>query len=397
MSKHFLYQILVVINLIILLFSCSTPKKYDLVIHNVGMFDGEEDRGIVNIGINADTIAIITKDELQADSIIDASGKYIIPGLVNSHTHIWNEEQLKEGYDNGILAIIGLHASNSDRDRGLKELSKKEGYPFYFTSGYAATVPGGHPTQISSFPIETINDSVSVKKWVDNRIAEKVDLIKVVRDSAEFFGAPPLPTLSYDSIRDLIKYAQSKGIITVVHTSGVEETIRISEFQPNGFVHDNPVKDSTLTTEQLHILKKNNVFVIPTAILAVKSREIVKPDSPRYQHIMEKRPVPETVIENITLMQDIGVMILAGTDAGSVPFINWGDDLLYELDIYSRAGLSNIEVLKTATGNASKAWDIPIGKLGVGSELNMVLLKGNPIDGLENLKEVEQVWKTVNH
>lgn len=389
-----LCKILAFIILMLLLCGCTNQERYDLVFQNVGLFDGEEDHGIVNIGINADTIAIITKEQLRADSIKDATGKYIMPGMVNSHTHIWNEEHLKEGYENGILAYIGLNASNPERDKSLKELSNEKGYPFYFTSGYAATVPGGHPTQISYFPLETINDSVSVRAWVNNRLAENVDLIKVVRDSAEYFGALPLPTLPYDSIRDLIKYAQSKGLKTVAHTSGIKETIKIADFQPDGFVHDNPVKDSILTSEQLDNLKKNNVFVIPTAILNVKSREFAKPDSPRYKYIMENKPAPETVIKNIELMHGAGIMIVAGTDAGAVPFVNWGNDLLYELDIYSKAGMSNIEVLKTATGNASEAWDIPIGKLGLGSKLNMVLLKGNPIQNLENLKEVERVWKT---
>ena len=379
---------------LILLCSGSTQQEeYDVVFENVGLFDGERDRGIVNVGINADTIAVITKEEIISDSVIDATGKYIIPGLVNSHMHIWTKEHLKEGYKDGILALIGLHASNPERDKNLKELSEEDGYPHYFTSGYAATVPGGHPTQISSFPIETINDSVPVKTWVDNRSAEKVDLIKVVRDSADFFGKPPLPTLPYDSIQKLIEYAKSKGLKTVVHTSSIKETSTIAEFQPDGFVHDNPVKDSSLTKEQLETLKKNNVFVIPTAILNVKSWEFVKPDMPNYEYIISKMPTPETVIKNIEQMHNAGIKLIAGTDAGAVPYVNWGNDLLYELNIFSKAGMSNVEVLKTATGNAAEAWNIPIGKLGVGSKLNMVLLNGNPIEDLQNLKKIDRVWK----
>ncbi|MBN2732542.1 MAG: amidohydrolase family protein, partial [Balneolaceae bacterium] len=61
--------------------------------------------------------------------------------------------------------------------------------------------------------------------------------------------------------------------------------------------------------------------------------------------------------------------------------------------LYSEAGLSNLEVLKTATGNAAKAWDIPVGRLGVGSKANMVLLNGNPLENLEVLKDINTIWK----
>lgn len=92
-------------------------------------------------------------------------------------------------------------------------------------------------------------------------------------------------------------------------------------------------------------------------------------------------------------MHQAGIMIVAGTDAGATPTVNWGSDLLAELDLYSEAGLSNIEVLKTATGNAAKAWDIPVGRLSVGSKTNMVLINGNPVKSLEALEEIDRIWK----
>jgi adenine deaminase len=96
--------------------ACHPGPSYEFVIRNVGLFDGEKDLGIVNIAINGDTIAAISKDPLDGDSMLEASGKYLIPGLVNSHVHIWELEQLKEGYDAGVLAHMGMHASNPVRD-----------------------------------------------------------------------------------------------------------------------------------------------------------------------------------------------------------------------------------------------------------------------------------------
>lgn len=101
---------------VLLLTACTSNPNYQLVIQNVGVFDGEKDLGIVNLAINDDTIAEISKKTLLSDSIIDETGKYIVPGLVNSHVHMWEAEHLKEAYKAGVLANMGMHASSHFRD-----------------------------------------------------------------------------------------------------------------------------------------------------------------------------------------------------------------------------------------------------------------------------------------
>ncbi|MEJ2596453.1 MAG: hypothetical protein P8100_15305 [bacterium] len=73
--KNLLFMLLA----IVIMAACSSGKKYDLVIRQVGFFDGEEDYGIVNIGINQDTIAAISKEQLSADSIIKGRANTSFP------------------------------------------------------------------------------------------------------------------------------------------------------------------------------------------------------------------------------------------------------------------------------------------------------------------------------
>lgn len=376
--------------------SCNQSTKYELVIENVGFFNGEEDKGIVNVAINSDTIAAISTEPLLSDSTIDGSGKYLIPGLVNSHTHIWRTEDLKAGYDVGILANIGTHASDEKRDNLIKTKSKEEGYPFYYTSGIAATVPGGHPTQVSSNPIETINDSISVKEFVDNRIANGADFIKIVREDHDFFIFPAQPTLSFNQIEEIIDYTHSLGYKAVVHIGMLSEMVKIAEYKPDGFAHMWTYSDeSELKDEHLDIIKESGAFVIPTAILIPKGFENSKIRGEKALNWAKENFISlEKTLEGIRRMHLAGIMIVAGTDAGATPTVNWDTDLLAELDLYSDAGLSNLEVLKTATGNAAKAWDIPVGRLSIGSKTNMVLLNGNPVENLGALKDINAIWKS---
>jgi imidazolonepropionase-like amidohydrolase len=390
MKQCIVYLIMIVVA------SCSQPTKYELVIENVGFFNGEEDRGIVNVAINSDTIAAISTDPLLSDSTIDGSSKYLIPGLVNSHTHIWRAEDLKAGYEVGILANIGTHASDEERDRLIKANSTEEGYPYYYTSGIAATVPGGHPTQVSSNPIETISDSVSVKEFVDNRITNGAEFIKIVRDNHEFFIFPAQPTLGYDQIKEIINYTHSLGYEAVVHISMLSEMVKIAEYKPDGFVHMwSYSDDSELKDEHLDIIKESGAFVVPTAILMPRGFENSKIRGEKaFKWAKENFISVENTLDGIRRMHQAGIMIVAGTDAGSTPTINWSSDLVAELDLYSKAGLSNLEVLKTATGNAAKAWDIPVGRLGVGSKTNMVLLNGNPLENIKSLSDINSIWKS---
>lgn len=63
------------------------------------------------------------------------------------------------------------------------------------------------------------------------------------------------------------------------------------------------------------------------------------------------------------------------------------------MKLYRQAGLTPVEVLRTATGNAAVAFGIPVGLVEEGRTANLVLLGGNPLDDLENLRRVEAVWK----
>ncbi len=382
------------LSIIVILFisGCSKQQSYDFVINNVGLFDGYQNWGVVNIGINADSIAIISEQNLNSDSTLNASGKYLIPGLVNSHIHAWKEAQLEEAYQAGILAVMNMHSGDVERDQQMRTFGQQDGHAFYYSSGIGATVPGGHPTQISQSSFETINDTVPVQQWLINRLKENPDYIKIFRDSRKF--PTRLPTLPFDSIQKLISYAKEYDKIVVVHASNMNEIRTISAFKPNGFVHGIVERDSIFSENDVAVLKENNTFIVPTNILIMKPWEFIKPGMSGYEQLSAFAQTPENIHKNIQVLHDGGITIVAGTDAGARPYINHGDDLLYELDIYSKAGLSNLEVLRTATGNASNVWDIPIGKLGVGSKLNMLLLNGNPLKDLGHLKDIEHIWKT---
>lgn len=386
MKKHLLVTVVV-----LAITACSEPVKYDLVIQNVGLFDGNEDRGIVSIAVNADTIAQISEELLTGDSIIDGAGKYLIPGMVNAHVHASSLENLQEGYRYGILTILNMHTGLEERELEWKQMSRDSiGYSTLYGAGYAATLPGGHPTAFSP-EMETINDTVSIEKWVDHRIENEVDYIKIIHDNHEWMGNPALPTLAYEQIEEIIEVAKSKGYLTVVHANSVDAMLEIAEFKPDGFVHMPDFKEDYPISEGFYkALVESGAFVVPTGGIALKPRHRAPPFIREWveNNLLDADQRAEIIRE----LHKHGILIVAGTDAQGGQ-MNFGEDFFLELELYKMAGLSNVDVLRSATGNAAKAFDLPIGQLQVGSEATMLLLNGNPIEDFEHLREVEYVWK----
>ena len=383
---------LLILFSILFLIGCTAPIKYDIVIKNVGLFDGDIDRGIVNIGIRNDSIISISKEELLGDSLMDGTSKYIIPGMVNGHVHVSTLEELKESYSFGILANLNMHTGLEKRELEWKKMSKDTvGFPFLFGSGHAATVPGGHPNQFSP-DMETINDSISIEQWVDNRIINGVNYIKIIRDNHSWMGRPPLPTLSYEQINQIIDYTHSKGYKAVVHAVHSNDFLEISRFKPDGFVHMWDYKENAqLKVEEYKMIAESGAFIVPTSGITLKSESMDLP--PFVKSFFEENILSANERrEIIKKIHDSGITIIAGTDAQQGQ-MNFGDDYYYELDLYKQAGLSNLEVLKTATGNAAKEFDIPVGIIEEGTKPNMLLLSGNPIENLDYLKQIEAIWK----
>lgn len=376
---------------VLLLTGCSPPTRYDLVIQNVGLFDGNQDRGAINIAINGDSIAAITREKILGDSIFDGTGKYIIPGMVNAHVHVSTTDHLREGYRFGILTLLNMHTGFEEREMAWKKISQDSaGYSVLYGSGQAATVPGGHPNQFSP-DMETISDSLSIQDWVDHRIENKSDYIKIIREHHEWMGYPPLPTLSFEQIGQIIDYAHSKSYKVVVHANTVDEVVKIAEFKPDGFVHMLDYKDDLPVAENyFKALSDCGAFVVTTGGMSLKSTEGAPPFVREWvsNNLLDAGQRSEIIKE----LKENGILIVAGTDAQEGR-MNFGEDYLLELKLYEMAGLSNEEILRTATGNAAMAFGLPIGELKVGSKANMVMLNGNPLIDLDNLTMVERVWK----
>lgn len=98
------------------------------------------------------------------------------------------------------------------------------------------------------------------------------------------------------------------------------------------------------------------------------------------------------------LAQDNDVLLLAGTDASDA-YIYPGFSLYDELALLSQAGLSNIEVIRTATINPAKhvKAEALLGSVSVGKRADLILLNSNPLEELSALTQIDAVISKGEH
>jgi imidazolonepropionase-like amidohydrolase len=364
--------------LIFLLVFTHHQAQEGFIIKDVKLFDGSKIIEHTTVKIVGDNIEQISPNvELDENfELIDGTGKTLIPALSNAHVHAWSVLALSQAAKAGVLNIMDMHGLEKFQ-QNMKALRDSTAYARYFVAGYAATAPEGHGTQFG-FPVPTLEKPEDAKAFVAERMEAQVDYIKIIVE-------PYRASLSHETVAEIIKEAHKINLKAVVHVSRLEDGIKVLENNADGLVHI--WWDKSIESEQLQKLAENkDFFIIPTLLTTLKAFESMGANSESYLSKQE-------LLAEIKKLHDAHIPILAGTDPPNLN-INYGTDLYEELFLLKEAGLSNIDVLKTATSNVSEAFGLKtIGYLKENYVADMLLVHGDPTQDLQEIKNIELIWK----
>src|SRR5690349_2895785 len=234
-----------------------------VLIRNVRVFDGERVVPSTNVLIANGKIAQIGASVAAPTgaTVVDGSGKTLLPGLIDSHTHTWGTA-LRDAAVLGVTTVLDMFtdAKSAADMRGLDSTAAGRQVADFRSAGVLATAPKGHGTEYG-LPIPTLSTPNEAQAFVDARIAEGSDYIKIVYDDGHSYGFT-IPTLDKPTLEALVDATHARRKMAVVHIGDQAAARDAIDVGANGLVH--LFVDKTPDADFAKLVSTHHAFVIPT-------------------------------------------------------------------------------------------------------------------------------------
>ncbi len=366
----------------------------------------DQDR-ILYAGADSPPAALLAPSRSAPDA--DLPAHTLLPGLIEAHAHLFLEggeldaekrsAHLKQSPETllqfararldklvrlGVIAVrdagdrhgVGLALSRLDRssERPLMPYLDSPGAAIYRRSRYG------------SFMGEPLEDFPSPRACVEARVHAGADRIKLIATGIIDFKAGAVtgqPQFTAREIAEFAAAARSLSKQTFAHASGELGIERVIAGGVDSIEHG-----FFITDDQLAQMRDRQIAWVPTFAPVQKQLDhgtLLGRDAKTRANL---RRILDQHAASLTQAHQLGVMILAGSDAGSwdVPH---GLGLLDELELMERAGLSSLAVLHAATGAPSQrlAFRDNFGQIRPGFLSRFLLTRHSPLATIANLRK----------
>ncbi|SEP15039.1 amidohydrolase family protein [Amycolatopsis saalfeldensis] len=345
----------------------TAPGKTALV--NVRVFDGHrltEPRTVVIDG------PVIGTDPTGAQEV-DGAGAVLLPGLIDAHVHLHGPESLDALARWGVTTGLDMACWPPELIKSLHELT---GTADFRTAGLPAIGPDGNHARLLGLPAEAvILTPEDARRHVEARVAEGVDYIKGVAEAPGDGGPAP------EALQALVAAAHAHGLKTVVHAATVG-ACTVAAGSGADFVTHVPV-NGVIRPEDIAAMRAGHQVAVPTLTMM--------------EALLAGRAPIDGLLASVAGLHRAGIEVLAGTDANAQPgvpgAVPHGESLHHELELLARAGLSPVEVLRSATVLPARAFGLTDrGAVERGLRADLVLVDGDPTTDITATREIRAVW-----
>ena len=399
---------------------CQTPTTSQLI-RDVRVFDGEHVLEHRSVLIEDGKISRIGGSELKVANaeVVDGRGRTLLPGLIDAHVHFPNpvEKASRQALVLGVTTQLDMF-NGGDRLKLIKKLESEDRPDIadLRTSGTGATVPGGHPTEMGGGPIPTITAPEQAQSFVDARIAEGSDYIKIIHDDGSTWAwtTQRVPMLDNATMRALIEAAHKRGKLALVHVLSEQQARDAISEGADGLAH--MFVGETVGPDFGRFVSDHHAFVIPTlttlypicgkseGTATLADPHLAPHIGPGWRPPMEMdKPNPQLnhlcngTDEGIRQLVQAHVPILTGTDA-PVPGSTYGASEHVELALLVRDGLSPVQALAAATSVPAQTFHLEDrGLIRPGLRADLVLVEGDPTTNILATRNIVAVWKRGIH
>lgn len=390
--------------------TAQTPKV-DYIFKDVNVITMKDDKVLRNHTVviqNGKIIEITTKTSRDSDNIIDAKGSYLLPSMADAHVHFPEkneelEQVMKLNLINGITKLRSMRGEWKDIASRKQYNNENQYYPKLYL-----TAPPFH----RSYDLTEEQVDSYVKTAKENGI----DQIKVL-------------SIKNQRLFELLSETCEKYNIPLGgHFPMVEDGVMADEILFQSFYTSiehlgGLIGEPDKVEDRVNYIKKREIFICPTMqwyaigygqygvdemmnqrgmqYIPEKIKKDWAEKSTNYRTKLgkegfeaEKEKYALEMQERFAMtksLQNQGVKLLLSPDSSS-KFIVSGFGMLEEMKLYQKAGLSNFDILRSATTNFALLFRENYGIIAPGKDADFILVKENPLENLKALEQVEGVF-----
>ena len=380
------------------------------------------DQVIVIRGNRIESVSDAASSKMPPDAkVIDLSHATVLPGLIDSHTHIFlqGEDPAQGGYDANILkqplSFRAARATVSVRraleqgfttlrdvetegagygDVGIKQ-AIEGGYipgPRLFVATRAISTTGGYPLEGYAPELEMpkgvqiIDGPIEARKAAREQLDHGADWIKVYMTHRSWTGKNgelvSQPTLTVEELKAIVDEAHGWTKKVACHAYNGVGLQRALDGGCDSIEHGLEITDA-----QIAQIVKQGTWYCPT--LAVYYTDWAPADTPAGQRDRKRAAVH---IQSFQKAMKAGVKIVFGTDIGGIP---WTEPIAQEFLRMVEFGMSPMDAIKSATSRAAEMLDMEgqIGVIAPGAYADIIAVSGDPGRDIKVLENVHFVMK----
>jgi imidazolonepropionase-like amidohydrolase len=398
-----------------------------LAIRNVTLIDGTGRPAVsgTTVLVEGERISRIVRGGIDVPpgaQLIDGTGKFLLPGLMDMHVHLTGGR----GQRDDQAAVRALHGFlysgfTTVYDAGnepdfIFEMRARERRddivsPRIFASGGVVTAPGGHGGGRTGTLIDSWPEAIPA---LEAHLARGPDLVKFTFDEHGWGTRPLIPLLDPDLMARAARFFNEHGVRTTVHISHEFRARQAIAAGLNTLAH--PIIQGPISTEFADLLASTRTPMVSTLTIGEGySRLVEHPeflDQPLYQAVYEPQRIQRietetrdpyaarawttwmkvmtpVAQENLRQIHVAGGVIVLGSDQSSGPASH------RELELMVDGGISPLDAIRIGTLNAATflGKQSDLGSIEEGKLADLLLLESDPVADIRNAADITLVIK----